>query len=96
MLQEGVFWWFLSTDSPNRKPKRATAMALTLSERLRVQSVASALQAGIGCAESARKRKKPVKTAIATARLPHPGTLVGRKLPSALCVYSAALLLLFR
>lgn len=66
-------------------------MALTGSERLRVQSVASALQAGIGCVESARKRKKPVKATTAAARFPHPGALAGRKLLSVLCVYSAAL-----
>lgn len=75
---------------------RVTEMALTVSERLRVQSIASALQAGIGCLESTRKRKKPVKTTIAVARFPHPETRFGRKLPSVLCVYSAALLLLFR
>lgn len=76
--------------------QRTAGMAVTVSERLQVQSVASALQAGTGCVESVRKRKKPVKATIAAARFPHPEALLERKLPSVLCVYSAALLLLFR
>lgn len=65
---------------------RATEMALTGSERLRVQSVASALQAGIGCVESARKRKQPVKATTAAARFPHPGALVEGNYP-VFCVF---------
>lgn len=73
---------------------RATEMALTVSERLRVQSVASALQAGIGCVESAKKREKSLSKQQLQLPYFHSEALLGRKLPSVLCVYSAALLLL--
>lgn len=59
--------------------QRAPEMAVTVSERLRALSVASALQAGIGCVESARERKKPVKATIAASRLAHPESWLGRK-----------------